>query len=57
MIDVMDTMKIENSRLKSPYQFQKGVIVSCKSLMGLYDMLQQELSEDNKARREVTISK
>lgn len=38
MIDVMLTMRVkhQDSRL---YQFQKGVLSSCRSLLGLFDML------------------
>ena len=39
VIDVMTKMRVCNARSSSLYQFQKGVILSCLSLMGLYDML------------------
>lgn len=39
VIEVMNTMRVKKSKTKSLYRFQKGIILSCKSTIGLYDML------------------
>lgn len=39
MVNLMSTMRVKNSR--SLYAFQKGIILSCKSLIGLFEMLKQ----------------
>ena len=40
MASMMTSMRVNNSGSKSLYQFQIGVILSCYSLMGLFEMLQ-----------------
>lgn len=40
MIDMMLTMRVKHQN-SSLYKFQKGVVASCRSLMGLFDMLKK----------------
>lgn len=41
MVNLMSTMKVNRSasKSKSLYSFQKGIILSCQSLIGLFEML------------------
>lgn len=39
MSDMMETMRVQNSRPKGLYPFQKGIILSCKSLVRLLERL------------------
>lgn len=41
MISVTNTMRVENSRRKGLYQFQKGILLSSQSLTGLYNMMHE----------------
>lgn len=44
MIDVMTSMRVKNPLSKGLYKFQKGVILSSQSLLGLYKMLQESFN-------------
>ena len=40
--NVMSSMKVKSLKVRSLYKFQKGVILSCKSVVGLFHMLRDK---------------
>lgn len=42
MMEVTKMLRVKNSRIKVMYQFQKGILVSSLSLIGLYKMLNEK---------------